>query len=128
MTDFKLGTYAGGTAGMTAFSAMGTPLKEPGQTVYQPYQTSERMASGNSVGRGFPSVTMYFTALTRAQRDMLRTFCPGASGTVYVYIPGNDSNQTFITRRGIMHWPVGEKWKVSIVQDMTIQITHLVAP
>lgn len=127
MTEMKLGTYAGGTAGMTAFSAMGTALKEPASTLYMPYQTNERMASAVTVGRGYKSVTMYWNSLTRPQRDMLRTFCTTASASVYCYIPTNDSNQTFATFQGTMVWPLNERWRQNILQDFTIEIIKLVS-
>ncbi len=128
MTEMKLGTYAGGTAGMTAFSAMSTPLKEPASTMYMPYQTNERMASAVTVGRGYKSVSMYWQALTRAQRDQLRTFCTGASASVYCYIPTNDTNQTFATFQGTMVWALNERWRQNILQDLTIEIINLVTP
>jgi hypothetical protein len=82
------------------------------------------MASGISVGSGAPYVTMYWTALKRPERDMLRTF-HGAD--VYVYIPTNNSNQAYASYKGKMEWPVQENWKLNLINDFTLRINHLVA-
>jgi hypothetical protein len=85
------------------------------------------MASGVSVGKGSPYVSMYWTALKRPERDMLRSFYGGGASDVYVLVPTNESNQTFASYKGKMEWPVQENWKLNLINDFTIKVNHLVA-
>jgi len=128
MSSIKIGATLGG---LTLFSALATPVKDPATMIYYPYSTISRMASNTAVGRGAPYATMYWKNITRAQRDMLRTFCAGASAAVFISIPANDSNNTYVNYSGTMLWPLTEKYYTGaagdLIQDLTITFVNLVA-
>jgi hypothetical protein len=125
MTLPKIGTTF---AGMTAFNSLSTPVPECGKTNFFPYAQRVIMASGVQIGRGFPRVEMTWKALTRAQRDILKTFQGGGTADVYVYIPTNDSNQAYANYKGKMAWPTTETWNAKdVIYDFTIAINHLIA-
>lgn len=131
MTDaIKLATYAGGTAGLTALSAMGTAVKEPADVLYYPYATTIRTGDGSARGVGLPYATLSWKNIPRAQRDMLRTYCTGASADVYAMLPTNDSNKTYATYSGVMIWPKKEPYgygvQDEIISDFTVTIAQLV--
>ncbi len=128
MTELYIGTTAGGTV---AFSALATPVKEPAEFYYYPYAEINDTPGGTAVTRGAAYCEMIWDQIPRPQRDQLRTFCPGPSATVYVYIPKNDSNKTFGLFSGEMIWPLREKYSrgaaSDILQDFTIKINKLVS-
>ena len=121
MTEMKIGSASGST---TAFSALSPSVKEPAQTLFYPFSEQITTASGITVGKGFPLVVMIFKTMTRAQRDALKAF---AAATVYIYIPTNESNQTFGYYSGKMQWPKTEKWVLNVIEDLEVHIIHLVA-
>ena len=92
MTELYIGTTAGGTI---AFSALTTPVKEPAMLTFYPYAQTNETAGGTVSTRGNSYCEMEWNSITRPERDQLRTFCPGASSTVYVYLPTNDTAKTF---------------------------------
>lgn len=125
MTIPKIGTTFGG---MTAFNSLGTAIPECSKTNFYPFAVSSVMASGIQVGKGFPRVEMTWKALTRPQRDMLKTFYGGGTADVYVYVPTNESNQTYANYKGKMQWPVTETWNTrDNIYDFTVIINHLIA-
>jgi hypothetical protein len=103
---------------------------------YKPYMRSRTASSGKSIAQGFASFQWIFSRLTPAQREQLRTFCPGSSAVVYIRTMTNekdtphsvaaDSYQTF---QCVMHWPDDEKRdpaKTHDRLDFTITFTNLV--
>ncbi len=128
MSEISIGsTYVG----MKALSAMTTPVKAPGEVKYQPYATVVTTGDGAQRGIGLPMCTLYWRAITRSQRDQLRTFCTGASAPVFVSLPTNDSNNTYATYTGVMVWPLGETYNRAatgedIINDLQITIRQLV--
>jgi hypothetical protein len=120
----KIGTSVGALA---AFDALATPVKDPATVSMYPYAETKRLGDGTYTGRGKPYCVLYWKNIIRAQRDQLRTFCTGASASVYFTLPTNDSNLTVANYLGIMVWPVTEKYYLNIITDFTININYLIA-
>lgn len=121
-SSYKIGTTF---AGMTALSALTTPVVEPNHS-WQDFAEEVVMASGKSVGRGFPLASWAFPLFPDvAMRNQLKTFCPGKSAAVYIATQNNAG--TFANYSAIMHWPIEEdkenNWDIGLV----IKFTRLVA-
>ncbi len=124
MADFKIGTTL---AGMTNIETLTTPLPVP-RAVFKEYAEYISAASGRTYGRGYPSCQWIFSLLTSAQRQQLKTFCPGASAAVYIRTLTN--SDTYANFQAVMHWPEEEERDPSKRRDrleLTILFTHLVA-
>jgi hypothetical protein len=127
MSSIKIGTTHGG---ITLFSALGTPVKDPAKMNFYPYSSIIRMASNKAIGRGAPYATMYWKYITRAQRDQLRTFCTGASNMIHLSLPANDNSNAYVDYVGTMIWPIAENYFTGaagdLIQDLTITFVNLV--
>ena len=124
LSDFKIGS----TSTITNIESLATPLPVP-RAPFNPYARSVMAASGASVGKGFPSCQWIFSRLTPAQREQLRTFCPGVSAVVYIHTMTNDSD-AYANFQAVMHWPDEERRDPAKTHDrleLAITFTHLVA-
>jgi hypothetical protein len=103
--EFKIGTTLGG---MTLLSALATPVEWPKST-YMPYADVQTLISGLVRGVGFPIATWSWEVITRPQRDMLRTFCPGSSANVYIHTKTMDFSDSYDDFAAVMIWPTLEE-------------------
>jgi hypothetical protein len=111
---------------LTALSALTTPILQP-EPAYQGFQTVEKMSEGSGVGTGFPSAKWTWPVLTVAQRDMLKTFCTGASATIYIRTRTTESANAFAAFRCKVFWPYPENNPNSIRyrNEFTLNFTEL---
>lgn len=125
LSDFKIGTTLGG---MTNIESLATPLPAP-KAPYKLYMRSLMSSSGLTVGRGFPVCQWIFPLLTAAQRTQLRTFCTGASASVYIRTMTNEAD-AYANYLAVMHWPDEERRDPSKRHDrleFVVLFTHLVS-
>jgi len=125
MSDFEIGTTL---EEMTNVEQLAEPLPAPRST-YQDYSALVQLGSGASIGQGFPTATWTFGTLTTAQRDQLKSFCTGASATVYIQTKlssedgGADEYAVF---SAIMSWPFPEPGRAySMRNNYVIEFTFL---
>lgn len=123
MSAYKIGTSFGGLATLSSLA-----LKDP-KSSYNPGQGKVRLASGQDRDLGGATATWTFGFLTYAQRDILRTYCTGTSGNIYIESRINDNvssaHDAWKDFLCIMHWPEEEKdtfFRIPFV----IEFTHLV--
>jgi hypothetical protein len=124
LSDFKIGLIST----TTNIEDLTTPLPVP-RAPFNPYARSQMAASGASISKGFPSCQWIFSRLTPAQREQLRTFCPGASSIVYIRTMTNDGD-AYANYQAVMHWPDEERRDPAKTHDrleLTINFTNLVA-
>jgi hypothetical protein len=100
ITRFGIGT----TTTTIALSGLTTPVPDP-KAPFMYYAETATMASSKVVGRGLPIIVWQWDYLTRAQRDMLRTYCSGASSTVYIDTQRNDNADEYKQYKATMVWP-----------------------
>jgi hypothetical protein len=80
-TDFKIATYAAGTGGLVTLKSLGIPNPHP---IWKPGVQSIKLGDNSARTLGSPVVEWHWGFLQQAQRDMLRTYCTGASASVYI--------------------------------------------
>ena len=132
LSDFKIGASLGT---LTNLESLSTPLPVP-RAPFKPYARVRLAASGRSIGQGLPSCQWIFSRLTPAQREQLRTFCPGASALVYIQtmtnekdIPHSIAADSYQVYQAVVHWPEDEKRDPAKTHDrleLPLRFTHLV--
>ena len=105
-TDFKIATFAAGVGALVTLASLGIPKPFP---IYKTGVSTVKLGDNSARTLGSPMVVWQWGFLTAAQRDTLRTYCPGASASVYIVTPTTEkissvSNaaQTFLCQ---MIWP-----------------------
>ena len=111
-------------AGMQNVEELSTPIHAPKSTFKQ-YSKTLRLGNGTTRGAGWPVATWRFGFLSRAQRDQLKTFCPGASAVVYIKTRKND-NDDYQVYRAVMVWPEEEEKFAGRRLDFVIEFRDLV--
>lgn len=121
MAQFALGT----SNPPTNIETLPTPLPVP-RAVHRDYAELVTAASGRVYGRGYPSCQWTFSRLTNAQRAQLKSFCLGASASVYIATLANDD--AYHTYQAVMTWPEEENREPAVRDrlELTVTFTHLV--
>jgi hypothetical protein len=96
---------------------------------FLPYAEMVQMASGASVGRGFPVAIWKWEGTMRSDLfAALRAICPGASADVYIRtLLADYSTYAYYTAK--MQWPALDSYeqKATRRQGVIIRFTHLVS-
>ena len=119
--DYEIGSTYGG---MTNVEELTTPLPAPKST-FRPYSQLIRLGNGTARGGGWAVATWRFGFLSQAQRDQLRTFCTGASSSVYIKTRKNDSTDAYQVYTAVMIWPEEEEKQAGRRLDFVIQFVNL---
>jgi hypothetical protein len=100
--SFEIGLTQGG---MTNLEALATKVTPPAWT-YQVYSEEVELGDGSMLGSGWPTAEWHWGFIKKAEKEMLRTFCPGKSAEVYIktYKP----DRTSAVFKAIMVWPQAE--------------------
>lgn len=120
--SYELGTTY---AGMTNVEELATPLPPPRST-FKPYSQAVNLGNGRVRGNGCPVTEWRFGFLKQAQRDQLRTFCPGASAEVYIKTRQNDSADSYQVYTAVMVWPEEEEKRAGRRLDFVVKFRNLV--
>lgn len=101
--DFQLGTTLGGKQ---TLRVIGIPNPHP---IWRGSVSSVKLGDNSARLLGAPVVEWHWGFLTQAQRDILRTYCPGASALVYITTPTTE-NVAAVPNAGVaysgqMIWP-----------------------
>lgn len=122
--SYRIGTTLGG---LTNVESLTVPLPPPRST-YTPYSEQIDLGDGTIRGAGWAQASWNWGFLTQAQRDQLRTFCPGASASVYISTRTTDSADVYDDFTAVMIWPQAEERDSKQVRpDFTVQFRKLVA-
>lgn len=105
ISDYQIATTQ---VGLTNVNALATPVSDPRST-YTPYAEEIALSSGLVRGMGYPTATWSWDIISRAERDMLRTFCPGKSATVYIRTKTMDTADSYHTFQCVMVWPTQDE-------------------
>lgn len=84
------------------------------------------LANGSVRGAGWATAEWKFGFITRAMREALRDFCPGASSEVYIRTRVYDNEDEYRYYSAIMVWPVPEKRDAGTRLDFVIRFRALV--
>lgn len=122
--SYQIGTSTGT---LTNVESLTTPLPPPKST-FTPYAEPVDLGNGAVRGAGWASATWNWGFLTQAQRDQLRTYCTGASASVYIVTRKTDTTDAYTTYSGVMIWPQNEERDSKYVRtDFTVEFRKLVA-
>lgn len=132
-TDFKLGAYAGGTAGMLYVENITDEGgveggKYPLVDNWRNWQDMVVLGNGTRRPVGLPSCLWRFKALTKTQRTALKAYMPTGSDSVYIRTLKPDS--TYATYNAVLTWVSEERPEGAldalIAQDVDIEVTFMV--
>jgi hypothetical protein len=104
--NYMIGTNASGSGAMTNVESLATPVPAPRTQSFHPYSQMLALGDGTIRGGGWANVEWVFDNITDAQRDMLRTFCTGASQEVWIQTKTMDTLDTYAIYHAIMVWPI----------------------
>lgn len=121
MAEFKIGSTE---VGMENIQSLTEPLEIP-RSEYYPYARTVNKGNGGKRGVGSPVAIWTFPLLTVEQRDQLKTFCPDASGVVYIRTKLNDD--TYADFQATMLWVENEPRWYGVKQNYQIVFRNLVA-
>jgi hypothetical protein len=123
--SFAIGTVLT-IAGMVNLQALATPVRYP-KTAYHPYAGVVDLEDNTQRGVGLPVVTWHWTSLPQAQRDVLRTFCPNNTASVYIRTRTNDASAEFKYYSAVMVWPsLAEEYDAATRQGFDVTFRNLV--
>lgn len=120
MAEFEIGATE---EELTNIEILAEPL-DPPKSEFFPYARTVNLGSGGKRGVGFPMAAWSFPLMTVEQRDQLKTFCPDASGEVYIRTKKNDD--TYAIFQAIMIWPENEDRWYGIKRNYQIVFRNLV--
>lgn len=113
---------------MTNLEELDVPIAPPKST-YSPGVEKVHLGSGKFRWLGSPVAEWRWGFLTQAQRDQLRTFCPGTSSIVYIQTRVNDQSgdppSDYQIFQAVMEWPNEDK-DAGRRLDFVIRFTSLI--
>lgn len=122
--EFEIGLTQGSLVNLEVLSP--TPVVPP-KCMYTPYTDVIDVGDGSKRGVGAPTATWRWGFIERSQRDMLRTFCPGASAPAYIRTYTRDALDSAKEFSCDMIWPADSEEVVAGRRvDFTIEFRNLV--
>jgi len=110
----------------TNIESLTVPVTCPKST-FSPYSSVVELADGSKRGVGAPVATWHWDFLPQTMRDQLRTFCPGASASVYIRTYTKDNALSPHYYLAQMIWPTqSEETQATRRMDFTIEFRQLV--
>lgn len=116
----------GSTSTTTNLAALTVPVVYP-KSSYKPFSQYISLGDGSVKGAGWVEATWHWDYITRTQRDQLKTFCSGASATVYIRTRTNGSTDAYAYLTGVLIWPEEEEKDAHVRRDFDIKFVRLVA-
>ena len=117
--EYKIGTTLGG---MVTLASLGVPAP---QQVFTPFSQYIRLGDGSSKGVGFPTCEWSFGFLSEADRDALKSYCAGASATVYIRTLDQDLD--WQNYEALLIWPEnGEERRNGATIDIVLRFDRMV--
>lgn len=116
--QFEIGATS---TGMFPLSVLGIPDPE---FDFAKFTGQVDLPDGETFGVGPPVAQWHWGFLPDGLRDVLKSFCPGHSATIYIRMPKDDvTNATFQAK---ITWPLRERKSNGNVLDLTLPFTFLV--
>lgn len=115
----------GATLSTTSLEALATPVTYP-RSSYLGFSRYIDLGDGTRKGVGWKMARWHWDVISRAERDMLRTFCTGASAEVYINTRKNDTSDVYDKFSCVMIWPEEEEKDANRRRDFTIEFRNLV--
>lgn len=115
----------GSTSEVTALTELTVPIPESHRPQSSYLVKTEKLGSAMSRIVGIPVVEWRFPKITVAQRDQLKTYCPGASAYVYIRSALYENNDEEKLLYCIMEFPISEDRKAGFRFDLVIRFLVL---
>ncbi len=94
--------------------------------LFTPFTQAVTLGDGGVRGAGWKTAEWRWGFVTRAQRDALRAYCPGASAEVYISTRTVDSSDAYGVFRARMLWPQQEEPQAGRRLDFSIKFQGLI--
>lgn len=98
-------------ANLVNVESLATTALPPPKSAFAEHSQTITLGDGAVRGLGWATGEWRWGFLSRAQRDKLRTFCTGASATVYVRTRKNDTADAYDYYSAVLVWPTGQEDK-----------------
>ena len=120
-SDFKIGTFAGGVAGMVTLQSLSIPAP-----LADFLEFSKEDLAGDAMvqGNGWSEIEHHWGYLTQAQYNALAAYRTGK--TTQLYIRTRKRGNTYADFLGNMIWPERENWSNNCILDFTLRFIALV--
>ena len=124
--DYMIGSVAAGLENMTNLAALATSVRYPKSSPMF-YAQTITLADNTERGIGLPVTVWHWTSLPQEMRDMLRSFCTGASANVYIRTRALDISSSFKSYLAVMVWPSQtEIYDAHFRTDFTIEFRQMI--
>jgi len=116
--DYKIGTS---TDYLATFDELGivAPFQEP----FTPFGIEVDANDSLVYGHGFPTTGMRWGFISQAERNTLKTYCPGKSAVVYVRL--RDDDWSYVYCKAVMIWQAEQAPQNGYILDFSIQFRIL---
>ncbi len=108
---------------LTNVESLGLP---PPRGLFTPFTQAVTLGDGSVRGAGWKAAEWKWGFVTRAQRDILRAYCPGASAEVFISTRSVDSSDAYGVFRARMLWPQQEEPQAGRRLDFSIKFQGLI--
>lgn len=96
---------------------------------FQDFAEAQELNDGTVKGQGFPVAKWRFNHISNANREVLRTFCPGLSAVVYIETKTNETAsgvEEWGVFRAVMRWTDTDEDKAAAeTLGVLLTFTHL---
>jgi len=120
-TNFKIGSFAGGTGGMVTLASLKlpSPLAD-----FLEFSQEDVMGDATIEGNGWSEAEWHFGYLTATQYSALVGFKTGK--TTPVYIRTRKAGNAYASFLANMVWVTNERWESNCVIDFTIRFIAMI--
>ena len=125
MGDYKIGTTL---LGMTALGSLPEPVDD-GPIISDVLYDRQKLGNGQYQEIGLGKCTWKWPLLTYAQLAQLRSFCSGASASVFIRtVPDKSAPITYANYSAVMVWPEKDpEMKAGLVYDFVLTFESMEA-
>ena len=120
--SYQIGTTYGN---LTNLESLTTPVDAPKST-FVPYSQYIQLGDGTVRGSGWATAEWRWGYMSQAQRNQLRTYCTGASASVYINTRKNDTSDAYQVYTATMIWPQEEEKELGKRIDLVIRFVNMV--
>ena len=120
-TDFKMGTFAGGTGGMVTLKSLGIPAP---LADFLEFSQEDSAGDAKILGNGWSEIEHHWGYLTFAQYNALAAY--RTDKTTQLYIRSRKRGNTYADFLADMVWPERENWQNNCVIDFSVRFIALV--
>lgn len=120
-TDVKIGTFAGGTAGMVTLKSLGLPAP---LMDFQEFSQEDSLGDATIEGNGWSESEWHWDYLTAAQYNAFVAF--RTAKTTAVYTRDRKRGNTYANFLANMIWPERERWENNCIVDFTVRFIAMV--